>query len=173
MDVISGEVTMSVVRQRNGLTFSPWTEIAGLRREMDEMLNSVNSWRGTGDMPWTPPVNVREDAENIVVDVELPGIDPSQVDIAVEGQVLTITGEKRDERQEERESYRLVERRYGRFERSFTIPRGVDPDRIEARFDRGVLHLTLPKPEEARPRRIRIRAEEQRKVESGAGAQNG
>jgi HSP20 family protein len=160
------EVIMLPTRSRNGVTFSPWTGFVGLRREMDEMLNVVNAMQESGNRVWTPPVSVREDAETVTLEMELPGIDPAAVDISIEGQLLTISGEKRDERSEERENVHLLERRYGRFERSFTVPRGIDAERIEARFERGVLHLTLPRPEESKPRRIRINPEGMRQVEN-------
>jgi HSP20 family protein len=152
---------MLPTRHRNGMTFSPWNDLTGLRREMDQMLDSLGAFGGqAGTSVWAPPVNVWEDEDSIRLEVELPGIDPDQVDIALEGQVLTVTGEKGGTRRDERENVHLVERRYGRFERSFTVPRGIDPERIEARYERGVLHLALPKPEESKPRRIRIRATE-------------
>jgi HSP20 family protein len=118
-------------------------------------------------MLWQPSINVREDQDAFHIEAELPGVNPDDVDISLEDRVLTISGEKRSDTSREEESYHVAERSYGRFERSFTLARSVDPDAIEARYDRGVLLVTIPKPEEQKPRRIQIRADAgQRPVES-------
>lgn len=147
--------------RRNGWAYAPLSDLNSLRREMDHL---VDTWTGSrlprnGSMLWQPSINVREDSDAFHIEAELPGVDPDHVDISLEDRVLTISGEKRSASSREEESYHVAERSYGRFERSFTLGRTVDADAIEARFDRGVLLITIPKPEEQKPRRIQIRAE--------------
>ena len=147
--------------RRNGWAYAPLSDFNSLRREMDQFMDS---WSGNrvprgGSMLWTPSINVREDQDAFHIEAELPGVDPDDVEISLEDRVLTISGEKRSASEREGESYHVAERSYGRFERSFTLGRTVDADAIEARFDQGVLHVSIPKPEEQKPRRIQIRAE--------------
>jgi HSP20 family protein len=94
------------------------------------------------------------------VTAELPGLKPDDVNVTVENGVLTISGEKKQEIQEGKEDgdYYLFERRYGRFERSFTLPRSVSADQIKARFESGILTVSLPKAEGAKPRKVQIEA---------------
>jgi HSP20 family protein len=103
-----------------------------------------------------PPVDVFEDEHNIVVTAELPGIEEKDLNISVENNVLTITGERKMEKEEKKENFQRVERRYGRFTRSFTLPPTVDPENVNAEFNNGVLKLTLMKREEAKPKQIKI-----------------
>lgn len=109
---------------------------------------------------WLPAVDVRESAEALELHAELPGIDPNDVQISVEGSVLTIRGTRNFERAAEGETYHRVERSYGAFERTFTLPSNVDAAKIKAVYRLGVLHLNLPKREESKPRSISIKVEE-------------
>ncbi len=116
---------------------------------------------GTGRMDGllrVPDADVMETEGEIRVVAELPGLKAEDIDLSLENNVLTIRGEKREERSEsdERNTWHLSERRYGRFSRSFVLPREVEQDRIEARFEDGVLTVTIPKSETARRRRIEI-----------------
>lgn len=145
---------------RTATTPSVWDELFSARREMDRLFDRVfgQASSGQGLQVWAPVVDIRETADDIQVMAELPGITPEDVSLAVENGVLTISGEKKQEIQEGKEegNYHLFERRYGRFERSFTLPRTVTHDQIRARFHNGVLTITLPKAQEARPRRVQI-----------------
>lgn len=161
---------MLSTRRRNGLNYGPLGDFGSLRHEMDQLLDT---WAGLrvprgASMLWQPSINVREDRDAFHIEAELPGVNPDDVDIALEDRVLTIAGEKRSESSREEESYHVAERSYGRFERSFTLARSVDADAIEARFDRGVLYVSIPKPEEQKPRRIQIRADAGEKQLEGA-----
>lgn len=134
-------------------------DMLGLQREMQDMFDTLGYSRGNeSSIIWAPPISVSEDHDHIYVEAELPGVKPDDVDISVENGVLTITGEKRAEDEKKDSSWHVVERRYGRFERSFALSRAVDVDNIKARFNDGVLRITLPKPEESKPRRIRVDA---------------
>lgn len=103
-----------------------------------------------------PAVDVFEDEHNIVVTAELPGIEEKDLTISVENNVLTFSGERKMEKEEKKENFQRIERRYGRFTRAFTLPPTVDPENVTAEFTNGVLKLTLPKLEEAKPKQIRI-----------------
>ena len=105
---------------------------------------------------FVPPVNVYEDEHNIIVTAELPGIEEKDLNITVENNVLTITGERKMETEVKKENFQRVERRYGRFTRSFALPPTVDPENVNAEFNNGVLKLTLQKREEAKPKQIKI-----------------
>ena len=102
------------------------------------------------------PTDVSEDENTLQISMELPGIDPDDVRLSLENNVLTIRGEKRAQFDENNERIHRSERVYGVFERTFVLPNTVDPDRIEARFDNGVLFVRIPKAERARPREIRV-----------------
>jgi HSP20 family protein len=103
-----------------------------------------------------PPVDVFEDEHNIVVTAELPGIEEKDLDITVENNVLTFSGERKMEKEEKKENFQRIERRYGRFTRSFTLPPTVDAENVNAEFTNGVLKIMLPKLEEAKPKQIKI-----------------
>ncbi len=105
---------------------------------------------------WAPPVDIYEHEGNLVLKAELPGIDPKDVDVRVENNVLTLHGERKFDQEVKRESCHRVERSYGTFSRSFTLPNVVDTGNIKAEFRDGVLRVTMPKREEAKPKQIQI-----------------
>ena len=105
---------------------------------------------------WAPAVDIYEQDGNLVLKAELPGIDPKDVDVRVENNVLTLNGERKFENEVKREQYHRVERAYGTFSRSFTLPNVVDTGKIKAEFKDGVLRVTLPQREEAKPKQISI-----------------
>lgn len=137
--------------------------LVGMSREMDRLMNAM--WPDVENgTTWAMPTEVIETGEEIRFDIELPGFRNEDLEITLENNVLTISGEKKLEREAKESEYRLFERRYGRYQRSFTVPPTVRGDATEARYENGVLSLRLPKAEEAKPRRI--------KVEPGAGARS-
>ncbi|MBC7790132.1 MAG: Hsp20/alpha crystallin family protein [Anaerolineae bacterium] len=141
-----------------------------LRREIDRLFDDTASGRSTGSS-WTPAVNIRESGREVSLDLELPGIKPESVDISVDAGTLTISGEKREERREGQEDgrYHLVERSYGSFTRSFTLPQGVDEEQILANFDNGILTISIPKAALPQPRKIQIGGiQREREVEATA-----
>ncbi|MCD6569923.1 MAG: Hsp20/alpha crystallin family protein [Deltaproteobacteria bacterium] len=105
---------------------------------------------------WIPPVDVFEDDSSIILKAELPGIKREDIALDVNNSVLTISGEKGFEHEKSRESYHMIERHYGSFRRSFSIPDTVDSDKIEARYEKGVLEIILPKLEGSVSRQIPI-----------------
>lgn len=106
-----------------------------------------------------PAADIVENEEGLQLSVDLPGHDPKAISVKLEGEVLTISSERRQEKNARGETHHRAERSYGVFSRSFVLPRTVDPSRCEARYEHGVLTLTLPKREEARPRTIEIKVQ--------------
>ena len=147
---------------RYGLTQRPADAFQNLRRLnsfLDEAISGFpfSSENGTLTAAWTPAVDVFEDKDAVKIVAELPGVKPEDVKISLENQALTVRGEKRQVAEEKMERVHRYERSYGAFERTFALPGTVDPDRIEASFADGLLTVTLPKVERARPRQIEIR----------------
>lgn len=142
----------------------------------DQMFNTLlgsGGSAGRGSLMRAPETDVVETEREIRVSVEMPGLKRDNIDIDVENNVLTIRGEKREEREEGEEGkYHIAERRYGTFTRSFVLPRDVDAENIQARFEDGVLTVTIPKSERARRRRIEVGGS-QGQAQSEQGAQVG
>jgi HSP20 family protein len=152
----------------NMTTSSP---IFGLRREIDRLFEDTFARDGSN---WTPAVDIKETASDIHVDLELPGLKPEDVEITAENGLLTIRGEKKTERKEGEDSrYHVVERSYGSFMRSFTLPQGVDESQIEAEFDSGILSVRIPKAALPQPKRIQISANQQTNGKSSNRQSNG
>lgn len=148
---------MYLTRTRRGETATDlYSNLSRLNRMMDDALGG---WNGEAvGSAWTPTCDVKEDKEHLTITLDLPGVKPEDVKISVEGQVLTIRGEKRQVSEQNDERWHRYERSYGSFERSFTLPSTVDADRIQASTEHGVLTVTLPKVEKAKPREIPVRA---------------
>jgi HSP20 family protein len=105
---------------------------------------------------WVPPVDIHEEKERLVITAELPGFKENEISITTENGMLTISGERKFEKEENGKNYHGVERSYGRFARSFSLPNNVDREKIQARFENGLLSVDLPKREDAKPRTIKI-----------------
>ena len=133
-----------------------WDEMFNMRSELGRLLGSSEAEVTSA---WCPVVDVAETQDELRLQAELPGLAPEQVDVSVESGVLTISGEKEQEVEEGKQGseYHVIERRYGRFERSFSLPRTVDPGKVDATFANGVLTVTLPKVEAAKSRKIAVK----------------
>jgi HSP20 family protein len=107
---------------------------------------------------WFAPTDVSEDANGIQISMEVPGVDPDEVRLSLENNILTISGEKKHQVEQSNERVHRFERTYGTFERTFVLPNTVDPEQIEARYENGVLFVTIPKAERAKPREIRVKS---------------
>jgi len=105
-----------------------------------------------------PPVDVYEDEHSITIQAEIPGVKEEDVDVRLENNVLTITGERKLENEEKKENFHRIERQFGRFLRSFTLPSTVDPDKVNAEFNNGVLKVVIAKREESKAKQIKIMA---------------
>jgi HSP20 family protein len=117
-----------------------------MNRMFEQMLGNFAPRGGRqleGVTEWAPPIDVTTQNGNIVIRAELPGVKPEDVDITLQDNVLTISGERKAEQEEERGGYHIKERRYGSFSRSFTLPQGTDVSKINARYEHGVLELTV------------------------------
>jgi HSP20 family protein len=139
----------------------PFREVSRLRREMDRLWEDFFGPGPRALRPWSeawiPAVDVAEAANKVTVKAEVPGLDPKEIDISLVGDLLTIKGEKKSEREEKKENYQLVERSYGSFSRAIRLPAAVDADKIEARYDQGVLTVTCPKKKGVKPKAITIK----------------
>jgi HSP20 family protein len=148
----------SITRRDNPANFFG---LQRLNRILDEAFSGLPFPEQGGNIlsaNWIPATDVAEDKDSIRISMELPGINPDDVRISLENNVLTIRGDKKQESEENNERVHRIERIYGTFERTFVLPNTVDPDRIEAGFENGLLDVTIPKSERARPREIRVNA---------------
>ena len=144
------------------MEWRPFREVSRLRREMDRLWDE---FFGPGrralrpaEMEWIPAVDVSETPDQVTIKAEVPGLEAKDIDISLTGDVVTVKGEKKSEREEKKENYHLVERSYGSFSRSLKLPAAVDADKIEASYKQGVLTITCPKKEEVKPKAIEIKA---------------
>lgn len=147
---------MSVTKNANRL--SPWNDLDVLANRMNRFFGDAGLGNLTYASSWAPPVSVEERGGEILLTAELPGMTEDSVEITLENNVLTISGEKRDERKEGEPGakYHLVERGFGSFRRSFTLPRTVSAEGITADFANGLLTVRLPKAEKALSRKIEV-----------------
>lgn len=138
--------------------FDPFRDITTLRDEMNRLFSRAVGDGSGATSNWTPPVDIFETDSEIVLRAELPGLKPDDIDIEVDDNVLTLKGERRFEEKVEEGRYYRLERAYGRFQRSLTLPQGVKPDEISAQFENGVLSVRVPKADEVKPRKITVAA---------------
>jgi HSP20 family protein len=139
----------------------PFQSLRHLSNALDEAFNSWPSAQdenGAITSSWYPACDVLEDKESVKIVVELPGLTPEDVKLSLENNVLSIRGEKKQQAEERTERVHRYERSYGSFERSFALPTSVDSDKVSASFQNGILTVTVPKAERARPREIPVRA---------------
>ncbi|MFL5507399.1 MAG: Hsp20/alpha crystallin family protein [Gemmatimonadales bacterium] len=147
-----------------GLTRRPADSLFALRRLNTMLDDAFANWPSLGEngsvtSAWVPAVDITENKETVRITTELPGVQPEDVKLSVENNVLTIRGEKRSTHEEKNDRMHRYERQYGSFERTFSLPGTVDVDRIEARYDNGVLTVEMPKVERAKPKQIEIKAQ--------------
>jgi HSP20 family protein len=145
----------------NGMSRYYPRDVSGLQDEVERMFRHVLG--GEGERPatagaWSPALDVEEDEERFTLHVELPGIDPNDVEVSLEENILTIGGERRFYGESSEEGFRRIERRFGRFHRSIRLPDRVAGDQVEARYKDGLLTVVVPKAEEAKPRRIEVQS---------------
>lgn len=142
------------------MRWDPFREMISLRDAIDRLFEeSFVRPRGwlTSEPSMGIPLDIYEEGDNLVVKATVPGVKPEDLNVQIQNNTLTISGEIKEEQERKESNYHLRERRYGRFERSVTLPYSVQADRADATFDNGVLKLTLPKVEEARTRKIQVK----------------
>jgi HSP20 family protein len=145
---------MAIVR------WEPFRDLMATQRDFDRLFREAFSpVFGEGELStrtWAPPVDIYENGDNLVLKAELPGVDPKDVEIRVEDSTLYLKGERKFEKEAKEENYHRVERSYGTFTRSFSLPNSIDSDKVAAEYKDGILTLTMPKREEAKPKTIKI-----------------
>lgn len=144
---------MSLIR------WDPFDDIASLRESMDKLFEEFSTRRperGRAPVVWQPAIEAYETESDVVIRVELPGIDPKQVDVSVTEDTLTIKGEARSEHEESRRNYYRRELRYGSFVRSIALPAGVQGDKASATYKNGIMEVRVPKSERARPKTVKV-----------------
>jgi HSP20 family protein len=152
---------MVPARVFRGLSTDPFRELFNLQRGINELFDASFATPRQEDAlkAWTPAVDVYEDENAFLIKLELPEVNRDDVKVSLNDNTLSISGERRVENEDKRENYHRVERTYGQFYRSFTLPPNVDGAAINAQFKDGVLRLTLPKKEEAKPKQIEVKVQ--------------
>jgi HSP20 family protein len=139
--------------------FDPFREFVALQDRMNRLLRDS---QGNGQEEalttagFAPPVDVYEDEHSVTLKIEVPGIDEKDIDVRIENNTLTVHGERKFEKEEKEENYRRVERQYGSFTRTFTLPNTVDQESVKADYEKGVLKVKLAKKQEAKPKQIKV-----------------
>ena len=140
--------------------YNPLRELRTMQEQMNKLLNVSWNHDVTGedlkDGIWQPAVDIYETVDSIVIKAELPDVDQKDIDVRIEDNTLTLRGERRHEDEVKKENYHRIERYFGSFQRSFSLPATVDQEKVAAACDKGVLTITLPKREETKPKQINI-----------------
>ena len=154
---------MTIVR------WEPLREFGTLQNEMNRIFNTVFDSPAPANggtlRRWMPPMDLVETEDHFVLRADLPGMSEADIQIEFEDGTLTVSGERKTEHETKDEGYYRVERAFGSFTRSLTLPKGIDAEAVTANFDRGVLEVRVPKPEERKPRRIEIGGESRQTIE--------
>jgi HSP20 family protein len=138
--------------------FDPFRDMPTLQDRLNRLFQdfSGNQEELMSSGTFVPPVDIYEDEHNIVLKLEVPGVKEDDLRIQMENNTLTIRGERNFEKEEKEENFHRIERRYGAFSRSFTLPNTVDPEKVQANYENGVLKLQMAKRAEAKPRQIKV-----------------
>lgn len=144
------------------IKWSNLPSISSLQSEMNRMFDRFfGGWDlseyGSATGAWMPPIDLSETADKIIIKAEIPGIDPKEIDISIQGDTLTIKGEKKEEKEEKGKNYYRMERRYGSFSRSIDLPASVDTNKVSAEYKNGILEINLQKKEEVKPTQITVK----------------
>jgi HSP20 family protein len=142
--------------------WDPFRDLVSIQDELNRLFGrtfaGIEPLRPMAGGTWMPALDVYETEDEIVAKLELPGIDPKDVDVSVEDSTLTITGSREFESDVKEENYHRIERRYGSFSRSIGLPQTADTEKVEASFDKGVLTVQVPKIEKAKPKKVTVKA---------------
>jgi HSP20 family protein len=155
---------MTIVR------WEPLRELNSLQSEMNRLFNTVfdtpSGTSGNVLRRWMPAMDLVESGDHFVLRADLPGMSEDDVNIEFEDGTLTVSGGRKAEHEDSNEGFHRVERSFGSFSRSLTLPQGIDPEAVTASFDRGVLEIRIPKPEQRKPRKIAIGGQDAIEAES-------
>jgi len=147
--------------------WDPFREFSTLQDRMNRLFReSQGSEEALTTSSFAPPVDVYEDEHNVSLKIEVPGIDEKDIDVRIENNVLTVHGERKFEKEEKEENFRRVERQYGSFTRTFTLPTTVDAEKVSANYDKGILKIALPKKAEAKPKQIKVNVGSEKTLET-------
>ena len=163
--ILKEELAMTVLTR-----WDPFRELNTLQDRMNRLFRDSFSpdtqEQSLATSAFAPPVDVYEDEHNVTLKIEVPGIDEKDIDVRVENNTLTVHGERKFEKEEKEENFRRVERLYGSFTRSFTLPTTIDPEKVSANYDKGVLKISLAKKAEAKPKQIKINVGSEKTLEA-------
>ena len=150
--------------------WDPLRDLATMQNRMNRLAREIYSPEDPEEALTTtsfaPPVDIYEDEHNITLKMEVPGIDEKDIDVRIENTTLTVHGERRFEKEEKENNFRRVERQYGTFTRSFTLPSSVDTGQVSANYDKGVLKISLAKRAEAKPKQIKVNVGSEKTLEA-------
>jgi HSP20 family protein len=143
------------------IRWDPFRELSSLQERMNRLFSDFRVRTPLGEEEitqgaWVPPVDIYETSDSIVLEAELPGLTKDNIVVEVKDSTLTLKGDKKFEREVKEENYHRVERSYGGFQRAFTLPSTVQQDKVKAKFRDGILEITIPKAEEAKPKQIKV-----------------
>jgi HSP20 family protein len=144
------------------IRWEPVAELGTIQNEMNRLFNNLfdqpnpTGRNSAAGRQWIPAMDLIETGDHYVLRADLPGLSDDDISIQLEGNVLTISGERTAEHETQQEGYYRLERAFGGLSRSLTLPEGIDPDGVQANFDRGVLEIQIPKPEQKKPRQVQI-----------------
>jgi HSP20 family protein len=149
---------MNLLSRFGGRIWDPWREAGQFQQEMNRLLASARAWTGVGPREF-PPVNLYVNEHDLLLSLEIPGVDPAKVDVTVTGDTVTIKGERSaDVEKDNGHNVHRRERPSGRFERSLQLPFEVDPSRTEAAYDKGVLTVRMSRPESQKPKKVTVKS---------------
>jgi HSP20 family protein len=150
--------------------WEPFREFSTLQDRMNRLFRESHGPEGReetlNNTSFAPPVDVYEDEHSVNLKIEVPGVDEKDIDVRIENNVLTVHGERKFEKEEKQENFRRVERQYGSFTRSFTLPTTVDAEKVLANYDKGILKIALPKKAEAKPKQIKVSVGSEKTLEA-------
>jgi len=152
--------------------WEPFRELSLLQDRMNRLFQdsmSSNHDEALTTGAFIPAVDIYEDEHNITLKVEVPGVDEKDIDVRVENNTLTVRGERKFEKEEKEENFHRVERRYGSFTRSFTLPNTVDTENVQANYEKGVLNIRLAKKAEAKPKQIKVNVGSEKTLSAKSG----
>jgi HSP20 family protein len=143
-------------------TYQPWGLMNQFRQDMEKFFDHYNrqseDQSAIATCAWVPAVDIKEEGQQFVIEADIPGVEPKDIEVSMDNGVLTIKGERQSESQDEGQNYKRVERTYGSFYRRFSLPDTADAEHIQASGKNGVLQISIPKRELAKPRKISVQA---------------
>jgi len=142
------------------LKWDPFKDLQAIQDKIDRIFEESLRGRDIVSGGWTPAVDIYETDDAIVLEAELPGMNEKDIEVKVEDNVLSIKGERKFEQERKEENYYRMERYYGTFQRSFTLPSNIDTDKIKAEYKKGILKIEMPKKEQAKPKQIKVEVKE-------------